>query len=250
VRLNAKYFLGVLGGMGPLASAEFLKTIYEFDMGEREQESLPVIMYSDPTFPDRTEALLSGSYGPLVDQLEESLHRLLEFGVSRIVICCITIHHLLPLLPAYFTTRIVSLLDVIFEEVRRRRERQLLICTTGTRRLGLFEGHSEWDELKNLFVLPDDQDQHSIHELIYDIKRNCNINEIIPRIESLLLKYEADSFIAGCTELHLVSKSFPYLGKNRNGSGCVDPLILIAGDVWRQNLRGRTHDIQECSGVV
>lgn len=48
--------LGVLGGMGPLASAEFLKTIYECSVAGGEQRSPSVIMYSDPTFPDRTEA--------------------------------------------------------------------------------------------------------------------------------------------------------------------------------------------------
>ena len=52
--------LGILGGMGPLASAEFLKTIYEYGTRDLEQRSPACILYSDPTFPDRTQTIVNG----------------------------------------------------------------------------------------------------------------------------------------------------------------------------------------------
>ena len=52
--------LGVVGGMGPLASAEFVKTIYEYGLNRREQESPSVVLVSDPTFPDRTSVSWQG----------------------------------------------------------------------------------------------------------------------------------------------------------------------------------------------
>ena len=57
-----KPVLGVLGGMGGLASAEFVKTIYELSGAEShlEQDEPALVMYSDPAFPDRTEAFLRG----------------------------------------------------------------------------------------------------------------------------------------------------------------------------------------------
>ena len=58
--MATKEILGVVGGMGPLASAEFVKTIYEHSLGEREQASPTVLMHSDPTFPDRTQLLPCG----------------------------------------------------------------------------------------------------------------------------------------------------------------------------------------------
>ena len=53
-----KQVLGVLGGMGGLASAEFVKTVYEIsgEGVEQEQAGPVVLMYSDPAFPDRTAA--------------------------------------------------------------------------------------------------------------------------------------------------------------------------------------------------
>ncbi len=41
--------LGILGGMGPSASAEFLKTIYEYGISDLEQRSPACSLYSDPT---------------------------------------------------------------------------------------------------------------------------------------------------------------------------------------------------------
>ena len=46
--------LGILGGMGPLTSAEFLKTIYEVNISGPEQDAPACVLYSDPSVPDRT----------------------------------------------------------------------------------------------------------------------------------------------------------------------------------------------------
>lgn len=52
--------LGVLGGMGPLASAEFVNTVYRLNMTEPEQQAPALVLRSDPSIPDRTAAILSG----------------------------------------------------------------------------------------------------------------------------------------------------------------------------------------------
>src|SRR5215216_3244709 len=103
--------IGVLGGLGPLASAEFLKTIYEYSLAGREQESPIVMLLSDPTCPDRTSEFLRQSYDDLLGRLIESLCHLRELGASNVVICCITYHYLLPRLPRELRKRIISLLD-------------------------------------------------------------------------------------------------------------------------------------------
>lgn len=220
--------LGVVGGMGPLASAEFLKTIYEHNLGECEQDSPMVLMYSDPSFPDRTQALLTGVDEELLAQLKQALRRLLDFGVSKIVICCITIHHLLPDVPNELRRHVLSLLDVIFAEVASSRKSHLLICTTGTRKARIFQRHPQWESLKDRFVLPDKSDQDLIHDAIYQIKSDCDVSKLIPFLETLLLKYEVDSFIAGCTETHLLAKQFLNSQSYPGTLGCVDPLDLVA----------------------
>ena len=223
--------LGVLGGMGPLASAEFVKTIYEYNLNGREQESPIVMMYSDPTFPDRTDAFLAGSSDVLLDRLTEALVRLFEMGASRAVICCMTIHHLVPGLPRHIRNRVISLVDVLFDSVARSRQKHLLICSSGTRAMGIIEKHPRWELFKDRIILPDEHDQAVIHrDLIYPIKKNPDIRTLFPLLESMLKRYEVDSFIAGCSEIHLLAKQFVN-SNDQSFYGCIDPLAIIAREL-------------------
>jgi aspartate racemase len=222
------YVLGVLGGLGPRASAEFLKTIYEYSPHEREQHAPKVVLYSDPSIPDRTDALLSGSRAELLVRLTEVLYRLCGVPVSEVVICCVTAHALLGELPSELRGKIVSLVELALAETVERRERQLLVCTNGARRLEIFQRHELWERAHEFVALPDDEDQRAVHELIYRIKGNDPVSLHAPALESLLSKYGADSFIAGCTEIHLLSKYFAGPSGGGGRPGCVDPLTTVA----------------------
>jgi aspartate racemase len=227
------HLLGVLGGLGPLASAEFLKTIYERHPGGCEQSLPRVVLYSDPTFPDRTESLLNGSQEVLLERLTDTLGRLYGLGVSHVAICCITMHHLLSHLPSELKEKIISLVEIILEETIRKRQRQLLMCTTGSRNLGVFQSHHLWERARDFIVLPDEADQQRIHSMIYEVKRGESIDSLLPALEALLAKYRVESFIAGCTEMHLLSKRVSAGGAATRRYDCVDPLISIAQSLCR-----------------
>jgi aspartate racemase len=220
-------WLGVVGGLGPLVSAEFLKTIYEEGIAGAEQNSPRVLMYSDPTFPDRTSAFLAGDEEPIVRQLTGVLESLREQGAARIVICCVTMHHVLHRVPAHLRALVVSLIDVAAEAVIRSDEKHLLLCSTGTRRLRLFEAHPRWTEIRERVVLPSDEDQDAVHRMIYALKVNEPIGAVAPALESLLHKYGVQSFVAGCTEMHLFAKH----RLRQTGQRCIDPLYIIARDL-------------------
>jgi aspartate racemase len=228
--------LGIVGGMGPLASAEFLRTIYEYNLTDYEQSAPAVMLYSNPAFPDRTEQLLAGSSEVLLEQLIKALHQLRQLGASRIVICCITIHQLLRVLPPELRRYVISLIDVIFDDLAMAREKHLLFCTTGTRRLLIFDHHAQWERLRDFIVWPDEADQETVHQLIYQVKRNCLLSDLFPTFESLLMKYKLDSFITGCTEMHLLTKRFMACQEHRDRYRYIDPLITIAKRLGARNL--------------
>jgi aspartate racemase len=228
--------LGVLGGMGALASAEFVKTIYEFsgELSAREQEAPVVVMYSDPTFPDRTEALLNGEAELLLGRLIEALEFLCVMGAAQLVICCLTIHYLLPQVPSALRERIISLTDIIFSSVESLKKKHLVICSSGTARLRVLQHHSRWEQAQNYFIFPSDAEQQQMHDLIYKVKLNRNLVEARLFVESLLARHRVDSFVAGCTELHLLAKQFEPSGAGQRGYGCIDPLTIIARQVVEQ----------------
>lgn len=228
-----KPILGVLGGMGALASAEFVKTIYEFsgELSACEQAAPIVLLYSDPTFPDRTETLLTTDAQLLLSRLIAALQFLCVMGASEIVICCMTIHYLLPQIPGTLRERIISLADIIFSSVESLRKKHLVICSNGTVKLGLLQRHPRWEQVRNYFIFPSETEQQQMHELIYEVKLNRNLIEARCFIESLLARYRVDSFIAGCSEIHLLAKQFAPSGREQRGYGCIDPLSVIARQV-------------------
>ncbi len=199
--------LGIVGGMGPLASAELLSTIYRLNTPEHEQDAPAVILLSDPSVPDRTEAILRGETAELVGRLAAAISTLIEAGAGRVVIACFTIHRVLPELPEALRRRVISLVDLTVEEVLADPRRRLLLATTGSRRSGLFTGHPRWDEAAERIALPSEEDQEALHERLYRLKRGEAPEEMAAWLEELAGRSPGtDGFVFGCTELHLLAR--------------------------------------------
>lgn len=219
---------GVLGGMGPLASAEFLSTIYEETAGRPEQECPIVYLISDPTIPDRTKCLLNGTEHLLLEHFASGINKLESLGATRIVVCCVTIHPLIPRLAAHLQEKTISLVDLIFDSVLQDREKYLLFCTEGTRRMGIFQSHAAWKEAGSRIVLPDDGDQSAIHSMIYEVKTNQRTVRHLHLVEDLMRKYCVNSFIAGCTEMHMIARQKARASGRHQREFCIDPLLGVA----------------------
>ncbi|HWK89053.1 MAG TPA: aspartate/glutamate racemase family protein, partial [Longimicrobium sp.] len=198
--------LGVVGGLGPLASAEFVRTVYRCAAWDREQEAPRVLMDSNPAFPDRTSAFLAGEDDAVLPMLVEVLDGLVRLGATRLLICCMTAHHLLPRLSAELRRRIVPVPEVIVAQLRRATGRYVVLCTSGTRRLSLLERQPGWQEVADRVVFPDAADQDLVHhELIYRLKRRADPAALAPLVSSLRARYGADGFVVGCSEIHLLA---------------------------------------------
>jgi aspartate racemase len=83
--------LGVLGGMGPLASAQFMLRLTLLTPAARDQEHIPAVLWSDPRVPDRTRGRLSGGDDPL-PWLLRGIRGLRAAGCGAVAIPCNTAH--------------------------------------------------------------------------------------------------------------------------------------------------------------
>jgi len=224
-----KPVLGVLGGLGPLASADFLFSIYDYNLAEVEQHSPSVILYSDPTFPDRSEMFRTGHDRELLELTESALDKLCGMGVAKIVMACITLHHLVPQLRPDLRRKIISLPEILISRISETKQRQLLIASNGTRSTRIFENHPGWDTAAAYSVWPDEVDQRLIHERIYrEIKANARVESFVLFLEDLCAKYEVTSIAAGCTEIHRITRHLLASGGNHRKFTVIDPLQIIA----------------------
>jgi aspartate racemase len=223
--------LGILGGMGPLASAEFLRTLYDLNITDPEQNAPRCILLSDPTIPDRTRAILAGATDELLARLCQALETLTASGADRIVIACVTIHHVLPLVPEPLRRKVISLVDLMIDEVLAVPRRCLLLTTTGTRTAGIFERHERWETIAPWVVRPDDEEQCELHERIYRLKQEEPDDDVLVWLEGLAARHAAEGIIFGCTELHLLGRPLARRPVGSLSERIVDPLRIAARDL-------------------
>ena len=134
---NHTQVLGVIGGMGPIASAQFVLTIYNCNRHLQEQEMPEIILYSHTAIVDRSASILSGSF----DKFSESLIDLLikvENTCDKIIICCFTAHNTWDEIPLRIRPKIINLIEYSYDRLRKEENNVLLIATEGTYRSGVF----------------------------------------------------------------------------------------------------------------
>lgn len=132
--------LGVLGGMGPAATADFLHKLAERTPAERDQDHLRTVVYSDPTTPDRSDAILGTGPSPLPAMLT-GIEFLERSGVDLIAIPCNTAHYWFEDLAAATSVPVVHMVEALGQQVRREApevQKLGLLSTDGTARSRIY----------------------------------------------------------------------------------------------------------------
>jgi aspartate racemase len=110
--------LGVLGGMGPLASAHFMVRLTLLTPAASDQDHIPTILWSDPRVPDRTAARLAGGADPL-PVLLRGIRGLEAADCGAIAIPCNTAHGWYAAMQAATTLPILHIVDAAAAELVR-----------------------------------------------------------------------------------------------------------------------------------
>lgn len=98
----------------------------------------------------------------------------------------------------------------------------------------IFQNHVAWPEAGSLIVLPDDADQANIHSMIYEAKMNQRNVRHLHLVEEMMRKYHVDSFIAGCTEMHMIARQKARATGRHHAEFCIDPLLDVASLMARR----------------
>jgi aspartate racemase len=204
--------IGVLGGMGPEAGAAFFERIVRETVAGRDQDHPPVVLYSLPQVPDRTEAILHGGRDP-VPALRRGLAVLGRAGADFAVISCISAHYFLPRLVPRSPLPILSLIDETVAAIIRMKPipRSVgLLATDGTVRSGIF---ARAFEAAGIAVFaPSSRDQARLTTAIYGRKgvkagfSQGPAREAVLEAARGLVGRGAEAVVAGCTEIPLVLK--------------------------------------------
>lgn len=136
----ASGIVGVLGGMGPLATADFLRKLVEATPARVDQEHVPVVVSSIPQVPDRTAAYRGEGASPLPAMIDSG-RRLLAAGAELLVMPCNTAHLWFDELRDALDVPMLHLVDAALDEVSGAIGppcRIGLLCTDATLASGLY----------------------------------------------------------------------------------------------------------------
>lgn len=199
--------LGVIGGLGPMATAYFLRLLVQMSDARTDQEHIEVVLHSMPQIPDRTGYILDRSREDPLPAMVRVGRGLAAQGAEVIAIPCITAHYFQGQLEAGIG---LPLLNGIEETVLYLKkagiERAGLMATDGTVRSGLFQ-----DALAAAgigCVLPSEEGQRRVMHMIYDdVKAGKQIEMPLFQDTARPLFCEgAQVVLLGCTELSLVKR--------------------------------------------
>ena len=200
--------LGILGGMGPLATADLYRKIVELTEADCDNGHIRVIIDSNTAIPDRTAAILSGGRDPVPEMLSAA-ENLAACGAECIIMPCNTAHYFLPELQSKIDVPILDMTKIAAERCAELYpgKRVCVLATRGTLASGVYTRSLEEEGVE--YLLPDSDEQDVLMHLIYDVvKASRPLAPERGTWSSLLERLRekgADYFLLGCTELPILS---------------------------------------------
>ena len=225
-----KKTIGILGGMGPLATADLFRKIVVMTKADSDNDHIRIFIDNNAAIPDRTAAILRGGKDP-TEEMASALRNLEKCGADCIIVPCNTAHYFIPRLQELTDTPILNMLEISAREAAKRfpGKKGAILATTGTLSTGLYDRALAAAGVEA--VVPDEVQRKTLMYLIYDVvKASRPLTEAAEPWAKLLDGLRgrgADYFILGCTELPILADSLDAPGP------FIDPTAELAAAAIR-----------------
>jgi aspartate racemase len=204
--------LGVLGGMGPLASAQFMLRLTLLTPAAKDQDHIPAILWSDPRVPDRNDARFGGGPDPL-PWLLRGIRGLRTAGCGAIAIPCNTAHGWFDPMAREAGVPVLHIVDAAAADLRRIGITGGTVGLMGTRAtlaMRLFQdrlGAQGW----NVIEPEPAQMQRLVSPAIALVKANrvAEAYQPLKEVANSLASRGAAAVVLGCTEIPLGIQAGP-----------------------------------------
>ncbi len=217
--------IGILGGMGPEATADLFMRIIRATPVKRDQDHFRVIIDSNSKIADRTPAILGTGPSPL-PMLIETGKNLERVGADFLLLPCNTAHYFHAGVQAELGIPILHMIRLSAEHIKKKYpevKRVGLQASDGTITSKLY--NEIYGEYGIHVIIPGDESQMDIMDAIYrDIKTGDleTGGKLLHRVAVELIDAGSDAVICGCTEVSLV------LHDGDVSVPVVDPLQVLA----------------------
>lgn len=214
--------VGIIGGMGPAATALLFQKMIAYTDAAKDSEHIHIIIDNCTSIPDRTAAILKGDDTP-AKAICEIGRKLEAYGAELLAIPCNTSHYYYSYIQQQLNVPVMNMIEETAKEcILQGYHKVGVLATTGTCQTGTYDKELNKHGIEVFY--PDEEGQIRLMEIIYDqIKAGKEINTGI--FESYLREMKqrgAEAFILGCTELPMAFSQGDY--------GCcfIDSLDILA----------------------
>ena len=221
--MSEKLTLGVIGGLGPIATAHFMELVIRMTEAATDQEHLDMIIYNRPSIPDRTGYILDPTKPNPLPEMIRVGNALARQGAKLIAIPCMTAHYFHRELTRYIEAPIVHAIHECAVHLKKHGITRVgIMATDGTIRSRLFQRELTRHGIEA--VIPGPEGQKCVMSVIYDdIKANkpAGMDKFHYAAQDLRAQ-GAQAIILGCTELSLVKRDCAI------GAGYLDAMEVLA----------------------
>lgn len=218
--------LGVLGGMGPLATAYFLKITVEKTVAQTDQEHIPMVVYNHTSIPDRTAFILDNSKENPIPILATDAKKLEDNGVCAIAMPCNTAHFFFEEIQKAVSVPVLHIVDETVKYIitRDKSAKKIgILATSGTLHSGVYQDFCTRHGVQA--VVPTKEVEDMLMDIIYNkIKtgEKVTLREFLSVID-YMRESGCDYVVLGCTELSVIKNDL-----NLTRSDVVDSLEVLA----------------------
>ena len=221
--MEEKITLGVIGGLGPIATAHFMELVIRMTEADTDQEQLDMILYNRPSIPARTSYILDSTKPNPLPEMIRVGNALARQGAKLIAIPCMTAHYFHRELTRYIEAPIVHAIHETAAHLKKHGITKVgIMATDGSIRSKLFQQELLKHGIEP--IIPGEQAQKCVMSVIYDdVKANRPAGMDKFRFASDELREKgAQAIILGCTELSLVKRDYNI------GAGYLDAMEVLA----------------------
>ncbi|MFT4452113.1 aspartate/glutamate racemase family protein [Parvimonas sp. G1425] len=213
------YKLGVIGGMGPLATVKFYDKVVLNTEAHNDNEHIDLIVLNHSSMPDRTKCIIEKKDTDFLNEIKKDLEILDKIGVDVVAIPCNTSHYFYDEFKNFTNLKIINMIEETILEIKRKGIENIAVFgTLGTLNSKVYNKYAEKNGIKVKEITLDDK--NSVMDIIYKIKETNNLEN--KDFIEILNKYCDDETIGiiACTELSLLD-----ISKNINTIDALDVLV-------------------------
>jgi len=198
--------VGVIGGMGPEATVDFMHRLVTHTPARDDADHLHVLVDNNPKIPSRIAALIEGTGEDPTPALCDMARGLEAQGADFLVMPCNTAHYYLPAIARSVSIPVLDMVQLAIQKLAAAKPQRVgMLASPAVRMVGLYKARMEQAGLQTL--IPESRDEETLLAIIKAVKAgrlDGRHRQDYDKVARNLVSAGADALLVACTEFSVI----------------------------------------------